>query len=906
MKIRKALLLLPSLGLQACLSGNDHTLTAQVSEKSNDKKSTLPVAEAAPSPSQIIQASSARHEHRSESKQAPPEVSTASTTPQQGAPSVNVSASQQSTADARRVSLTEAVTFIHSSQAHNPEMLVKALNDSKDEYRDGLLRIFRDYNTLFLSQPFTTLRKKDIADYSLIGKVRVKVEPKDDTRRLIRKCVEVWRNKIEEGLDIENFAAGVAQFLQYIDHEAFDGDPTLLTKLGISLLDRLPKNKDHYTQSTYPSHKDILNALHHTLLKIRNISGDKLRPNDKDGLYQRFNERLSIIEKSAYFPFSYQAQLVQQGLVLLRGKFEPSHPTWRVYYGAKGILQVAQSIKSAALLDFDFENFEEGISNIIGAVVGDIDSPNGNVKDAVKLVSKRLQRLKIAPWCGQAQELFGQALRCVAINTVDIKVNEDAFYKYRRGLDKVRKTLPKNKKEHPYLYYSIARQLTMIGLKGPETVGKLCLHDLEELLKDEKWVKHEAVLRELLASLATIATQHKNQEISARAEDILLKIEKQLLSPGTPRPRRSQRTWQIMVQACWGQEAVKAKLKRMREVYTQLKQSREQQATLYPRLVNELVQGGNKEPSSPFLMTPTTGNSDWAPKNVALASPQRGSHTLNQVNIGRHASSAGQAISPAEIINMVHQVRAQANDNSRDVMEMVTTNQNIRIAEVRADIQRLDQKTLTKADLREVFREVLPQQIADDKQLQAKFTEQKTSIDAHAARLTQLEERYRALQTETQNNFTAIQESMERTSPELKSKSKEIIEKDKQLVNKYYKKGLKHINTARQNYRLREFEDTVRYCKKALIDFKDARDTLKDALKVARKFGHRTLVTPLAQSQAGLEKWITDLEQAFAQLEASTSNRSLDTNHGRESNTRENVTLLITDCNQEDLITNIP
>ncbi|MEL6539568.1 MAG: hypothetical protein AAFP93_02255, partial [Bacteroidota bacterium] len=261
------------------------------------------------------------------------------------------------------------------------QALIKALNHPKRKDKLALRRIFKEYNILFQEQSFAQCDDKDIHYYSLLAKV----QPNDEaTQKLLETYVEVWRQKTEEGFDFKKYARGIEAFLQHIAPQAFKGDPTLLTKLGLSLLKGLPEDKGQYTQSTYPSYKNTLNALHHALIKIRLISPDKWSP--KEPLYSRFKAKLALIEKSKYYPFAYQARLLQQSLVLLKAKPEPSHPAWRVYYGAKGVLQVVQSIMGAVILDFDFEDFEEGLSNLAGAIVGDTDNPDGNIQDAAKLL----------------------------------------------------------------------------------------------------------------------------------------------------------------------------------------------------------------------------------------------------------------------------------------------------------------------------------------------------------------------------------------------------------------------------------------------------------------------------------------------------------------------------------------
>ncbi|MEL6152427.1 MAG: hypothetical protein AAFQ78_00160, partial [Bacteroidota bacterium] len=427
-------------------------------------------------------------------------------------------------ATARRKSLEQITTdtkrlIAEADRIKNTAALVKGLNNPRKKAADKrtLRRIFKAYNVLFLGQSFAECDKGDIHRYSLLAKVK---PSDDDMRELLETYVEVWREKTEANFDFKKYARGIEAFLQEIDEQAFKGDPTLLTKLGLSLLDTLPSGKSRYTASTYPAYKNTLNALHHALVKIRNIAQDKWSPKDKQGLYTQFKAKLDTIEQSPYYPFQYQAKLLKQSLVLLREKPKASHPAWRVYYGAKGGLQLVQSIMGAALLEFDFGNFEGGLANIAGAIVGDTDNPDGNIQDAAKLISGRMQRLKVEPWYRQAQGMLGQALRCIQPGAAD--AHEEAYYKYRSALNKVLENPPNKERERTPLYYSIARQLTMIGLKGTKGVSKLSLAQFRQLLKDEKWRKREAVLTELLTGLAMIATQHEGEAIRQQARDILL------------------------------------------------------------------------------------------------------------------------------------------------------------------------------------------------------------------------------------------------------------------------------------------------------------------------------------------------------------------------------------------------
>ncbi|MEL6413182.1 MAG: hypothetical protein AAFQ08_03605, partial [Bacteroidota bacterium] len=384
-----------------------------------------------------------------------------------------------------------------------------------------------------------------------------KVKPSDDDmRELLETYVEVWREKTAEGFDFKKYARGIEAFLQEIDEKAFKGDPTLLTKLGLSLLEALPSDKSSYTASTYPSYKNTLNALHHALVKIRNIADDKWNPKDKQGLYGQFKAKLDTIEQSPYYPFQYQVKLLKQSLVLLRAKSEASHSAWRVYYGAKGVLQVVQSIMGAALLEFDFEAFEGGLANIAGAIVGDTDNPDGNIQDAAKLISGRMKRLKMEPWYQQSQVMLMQSLQCIKKGA-----NANAFYRYRQKLQQLNEKPIRDRRGCKCLYYSLARQLAMIGLNASEVVSNACIAHYEQLLKDEKW-QGEEVFEALLHGLVTIATQHKSERSRKLASAALQELEKQAKACPENAPRRrfsfgkSKRQWYEVARAWWGREGV--------------------------------------------------------------------------------------------------------------------------------------------------------------------------------------------------------------------------------------------------------------------------------------------------------------------------------------------------------------
>ncbi|MEN0016693.1 MAG: hypothetical protein AAF706_03710, partial [Bacteroidota bacterium] len=198
------------------------------------------------------------------------------------------------------------------------EQLVRQLNSADNKpHQEALLRLLRQYNMLFESQPISWFKAEDILEYSTLA--RIKATDKDRLE-LLQRYVDMWRKRIQEGYTKKNITRGIEAFLREIDVRVFAGDPTLLVDLGQALLSSLPKSKDLYTQDTYASHSNTIQALHHTLHKIRAISADCWNPGDKQGLYRQLQERLAIVAQSRYYPFQYQSRIVEQSLIRLAQK----------------------------------------------------------------------------------------------------------------------------------------------------------------------------------------------------------------------------------------------------------------------------------------------------------------------------------------------------------------------------------------------------------------------------------------------------------------------------------------------------------------------------------------------------------------------------------------------------------
>ncbi|MEL6539199.1 MAG: tetratricopeptide repeat protein [Bacteroidota bacterium] len=442
----------------------------------------------------------------------------------------------------------------HQALISTTQELVTQLNQPASISTVQLINLFRQYNNFFDGWRFPDMDLGSILEYSNLAKVQLRKShiktlekqlescPNPEEKRKLEqvikefkarqnedaaiaeqllKYLEVWRTKIDQGYAKKHFTQGLEQVLVDIDTAIFDGNPTHLTELGASLLKKLPDDKSRLTLATYPSHKSALSALHQILIHHKIVCPDTFDPNDPKGLYYQFKEKIDVLTASPYYPIQYQAKLIGQELVLL--KTPPSkaelrkQQAWRAYYGFKGITQVAQSIAGIAMLNFDFEDFEEGLTNTVAAYQGSIALVDGKVTDISVILGA--QALQVEGWYGATKQLLQKALGYLSIQDkasfeaqqkIDNTLKEYSSYAeycdkgytaYAQARDAALQEVS-NGDQRTALQYGVASQMGLIALKSPHKyVQEACIEWLKARLADKSWHQEGAVVKTLLTAL---------------------------------------------------------------------------------------------------------------------------------------------------------------------------------------------------------------------------------------------------------------------------------------------------------------------------------------------------------------------------------------------------------------------
>ena len=419
------------------------------------------------------------------------------------------------------------------------QAFVQALNGPQSSDKKALKKLLQQYNNFFVDWKWTDIEPADFIEYSTLARVQASSDV--ELLDLLRRYVEVWRSKLDEGYNKRHITAGIEQFLTHIDERAFGGDPTLLIELSESLLEQLPDDKSLYTRATYGSHVNKLRALERALEKIRAIAADKWTPGNKAGIYYKLKTKLAEIQASSYYPIQYQAKLVAQNLVQL--KAPPSKQqalgkqALRAYYALKGLAQVAQSIASTAPSDVDFENFEQGLVNIVAAYTGNTDPALVDRDVSIQHIGKLLatRALRLEGWYVHTQLLLKQALDCLIDEPTFAQRKKQVAHQGSYGSYLARTFEGYEKQREEWLalaarsgealcalQYSLVQQTALLLLTSPdEAIHKQCVAWLKSKLGDASWHTEPAVVQEILAVLHRAATLGRATEVKEAVEALV-------------------------------------------------------------------------------------------------------------------------------------------------------------------------------------------------------------------------------------------------------------------------------------------------------------------------------------------------------------------------------------------------
>ena len=440
----------------------------------------------------------------------------------------------------RKGSLVAPFEQLNSGAIDSIHTLVRKLSDPKTQDQPALIRILKACNQYFNKSDMTDLDQEEIFEYSELAKIKVPILGKkatDGQREAVEKLkgqlaiyIDVWQKRVQEDFRRKNFTQGVVQFLKHIDPQAFGKDTSLLIKLGRALLDTLPNDKSLYTRDKYPSHKNTLDAIEQALVKIRDISQDKLDPNGI--LYKSFKTKLGMIMEAepGYYPAQYQAQCIAQNIARMQeapSKWEQaSDVAVRTYTGFKGFLQLSQGILGVIYFDLDLEEIETGIANIIDALLDTTEAGEGAHESFSKAFRATI-KYSPAPWYQHKEALLLQATRCLLPEERFDQLSEAArkglssyaayqaqqFAAYKNKLEEALKAV-RDKNERIALQYSLVQQVSLLALQSQAAVvRKPCIEWLTTWVNEEDWQKEPGVFEAVLTALEMVAQRAKERKV---------------------------------------------------------------------------------------------------------------------------------------------------------------------------------------------------------------------------------------------------------------------------------------------------------------------------------------------------------------------------------------------------------
>ncbi len=364
-----------------------------------------------------------------------------------------------------------------------------------------------EYNSQMDGQQWTRLKEEHLLEYSLLAGIRAT----DKLMPSLKKYVQVWEKRMNEGFDRDEYAKGIVKFLCLADESLFAGDPTLLLRLGTALAAQLPADGSLYNPATYAAHRDMLAALHQTILKISSISPmHKLDGRDRRHTWiGELQAKLrQIAEATRYYPAQYDVKLVQQSL--LRHSDASARGTdnyIRIYRGIKGGAQLLTGLftlplETALALTLSPLTLESGLANLVSA---------GYNLESVEPedVLKRLLSSAAQKECAWYDDL--QALDQLALSAI---LDQEKLTTYQRALAAVTTAEHLRKlgaEDRAYFQYGLVQQLTAVGLASPAVgVSKQCLAALLGLLRHKPWQTHQEVVQALLSGTEQLLRRAHN------------------------------------------------------------------------------------------------------------------------------------------------------------------------------------------------------------------------------------------------------------------------------------------------------------------------------------------------------------------------------------------------------------
>ncbi|XWN35126.1 MAG: NACHT domain-containing protein [Roseivirga sp.] len=373
--------------------------------------------------------------------------------------------------------------------------LVKLLN-TPQELSEQQLEALRQWLHSYIDWFNQQAQSKDftpaaIEDYAALARTEVKNTPAN------RHLLERYWQSLATPLAAQQpgdtpLVEALAHSLQVIDPTVFNGDPSALIQLGSALLARLDPSQATFSQATYPTYRPVLDALHRTLVLIRQIDPRSWSPGQVDGLYQRFQEQLkAVAATSSHYPFEYHSLVLAQSLQRLeRRESHLEEHLERAGQGLQGVFHLYQGVRGLVTLNLKASEFQAGYASLSDAF--------------------RARRIQAEAWYDWLQALAQASLRSLE--------DETELATFLEGVEAIKKTPLSDHSARRALRYGVAEQLSLLALESPsERVRSESIAQLEALMGLEAWGSDHEVLVRLQAGLTAAGLSASEKEAKDRA-----------------------------------------------------------------------------------------------------------------------------------------------------------------------------------------------------------------------------------------------------------------------------------------------------------------------------------------------------------------------------------------------------
>ncbi|MCG8340932.1 MAG: NACHT domain-containing protein, partial [Cytophagales bacterium] len=416
--------------------------------------------------------------------------------------------------------------------------LVEAFNAAQtQEEQEALQQWIEKYIKWFNEQPVgnLTLNPATPQEYTCLAHIQA---DKPENKWLLKSYFESLCNKIQENkYGYIPLIQALEYTLQNMDSQVFDGNPSTLIRLGNDLLDKLASDRNAFSKKNYPTHRSTLYALHQVLVLIQLIDPSQW----EEKICHRFKERIEDLKLANYYPFRYQALLLEQILERLKSpEYQERLKGIRRAHGLRAGLALVQVVVSVAFLRPDTDAFQRAIASFQAAFQRE-GVEKKTFHDWCQDLSECISALKATG--GEIKDFLGECHSLKAAFASE-KMEEKTWFdchhdmkyasllslkdasKYGNFEQNLEAALPKanlkrDEEGCKALRFGIVDQLCLLALEGPtDEVRTKSIQWVKELAQPEAWGGDQEVMEELLDGLVTIA-KHSQGGAKEEAEGAL-------------------------------------------------------------------------------------------------------------------------------------------------------------------------------------------------------------------------------------------------------------------------------------------------------------------------------------------------------------------------------------------------